>query len=181
MFMCKLLIDTYLQDRVRETGWGRTRKKRASEDDRERERGRATGRGPGDQQRMGVKVHNTTQLPLTIKDRYLLNPYTDSGYYGAVEYRIRAGGNKTIPSSIFTAKMVEEKMTQQIHVTGGDNLLIMFHENFKNNKEIFLEMGDDRVLRRRFVPRGQITIRQRFWWLFDISESLPWKLIDLFI
>lgn len=129
---------------------------------------------------MSIVAHNKTEVTLKIKDYYVWDPIQKSGYYGVLEYAILPGGEKTIPSSVFTKKSMEEMRTQEIHVkSGGSTLLVLFHEDFEN-KEVFFEMGDDDVLGARFVHRkaGKTRVR-RIWCSFFCSRSLPpLKLID---
>ncbi|KAI3468444.1 hypothetical protein Pfo_025107 [Paulownia fortunei] len=115
---------------------------------------------------MSIRAHNKIKLPLRIKDYYLWDPNRNVGYYGALEYTIIAGGDKTIPSSVFTDKLMEERRPQEIHVKSGeDTLLVLHHEDFENNKgnEVFFEMGNGGVLGARFVRGEEITIAQRIW------------------
>ncbi|KAG8375315.1 hypothetical protein BUALT_Bualt10G0087500 [Buddleja alternifolia] len=82
-----------------------------------------------------------------MKDYYVCDPTLNSGYYGAVEYRIPAGWKKNLSSSKFARKLIEEKKPQEIHVKSSSStdhhdktLLVLHHDDFQNIKAIYLEM-----------------------------------------
>ncbi|KAI3468445.1 hypothetical protein Pfo_025108 [Paulownia fortunei] len=133
---------------------------------------------------MSITAHNKTQVLLKIKDYYVWDPEKNLGYYGALEYSILPGGDKTIQSSVFTAKLLAQMKPQEIHVKSGENTLqLLPDEVFESNKgkDVIFEMGGDGVLGARFVSRGEIaiagrtggkTIAQRIWGMLPFRGAV---------
>ncbi|KAG8375321.1 hypothetical protein BUALT_Bualt10G0088100 [Buddleja alternifolia] len=104
---------------------------------------------------MGIKAKNNTLVPLILKDYYLWDPNLNSGYYGAVEYRLPAGGKKKLSSSKFARKLMEELKPQEIHVKIGDETrLVLHHDELENIKAIYLEMEN--------VDAGDLTVEMSY-------------------